>query len=585
MKNPFLLKRWNLKLDKGGVSEMPTLFPKDYEKAMIVKKRKLVKNFKKDNEVTALDIALHAHKIYDYLKQQGVERPNGTFVEAFQYASVALGVPYDVIDEAFLTQTPLTEKELFDFSQTFNPNVKPVVKKDLPLVPITIDFYKIVQSLFEELPISFWEKFRKKEALLSQKDKEAYDLEILFQAFLQEVWFKTKEGLVDQKETTIEKTRQMFLAYFYRNDQKYYRRETQEMLLKCLENCLEFHSENSFKENEELKVLLEEGNSEKVAQYVLTHLTDWMNEKNYKRFLRSITKTKNLSLMNQLLLLYQRSEVLETKEVHDWIRENRSLKKEAKPIFLFGENNYSVDSDSGEILQRKRTALQNHEQLPLVPYFEKTDTEGRGVLTRVEKSTTQLFVIIDKMCEREIVFESIEKATFDEYKIRLKSNLNETQTLQDLFVCFVQIEKEEVDSLIRFENQSVASVLLLFFGLEPLPMDFEILENLRTLEQGKVMIQSLLTNVQFRSESFLETFDTHLTEKEVIKIRPTLEEEIQKAKELQIQAMANIATDKENKANKKNKASVPFSMEEYLEKVKEKAEGNSDDGSNQETSS
>ncbi|WP_368274524.1 hypothetical protein [Enterococcus faecalis] len=40
---------------------MPTLFPEDYEKKNLPKKRKLIKQMKKDTEVTALSIALHAH--------------------------------------------------------------------------------------------------------------------------------------------------------------------------------------------------------------------------------------------------------------------------------------------------------------------------------------------------------------------------------------------------------------------------------------------------------------------------------------------------------------------------------------------
>lgn len=559
---------------------MPTLFPEDYEQAVIAKKRKLVKSFKEGNEVTALAIALHAHEIYDYLRQQGVEKPNRLFVEAFQYASTALGVPYDVIDEAFLTQTQLTEESLFDVSQKFNPKAAPLPVKELPLIPITIDFYKIVVALFEELPASFWEQFRKKDTVLSKNSRKLYDLESLLQSFLQEVWLKTKKGLDDQNESTIEKARQMFLAYFYRNDQKYYRKETQEMLLNCFEKCLERHSENTFQIDETLKRLIEKNDSEGIAAYVVDHIDDWTEQENYKRFLRSITKTKNLSLMNQLLLLYQRSEASETKEVHDWVRELRSLKEGATPIFLFGENAHKVNGDTGEIIEEKRLSLTDHEQLPIVPYFEKSDTEGRGAANKNETSTTQLFLIFEKMSKQEIIFDRVEKSTVDTYKIRLKADQSEQQTLQDLLVCLIETEEPERDKIIRFENQSVASVLCIIFGMDPLPLDFEVLDNLRSLENGKVKIQRVLTKVIFRSEQFLKKFETYLNEKEPTKIRPTLEEEIKQARELQSQAMANIATSKENKADKK--ADTPFSMSDYLEKYKDGTEGNNDDGSNKE---
>ena len=56
-----------------------------------------------------------------------------------------------------------------------------------------------------------------------------------------------------------------------------------------------------------------------------------------------------------------------------------------------------------------------------------------------------------------------------------------------------------------------------------------------------------------------------------------LEEEIRRAKELQALAVANIATEKENK--KEQKAETPFRMDDYLQKVKETSEGKNDEDS------
>ncbi|WP_321382968.1 hypothetical protein [uncultured Enterococcus sp.] len=560
---------------------MPTLFPEDYEKASIGKKRILAKRLKDIEGFTGLDIALHAHEIYDYLKQQGVENPNGTFVEAFQYASTALGVPYEVIDDAFWTQIPVTEESLFDVSITFNPKAVITPEKDLPVIPITINFYEIVLSFFENTPILFWQQFRKEGAGLSQEDVQSYDLESLLQALTQEIWLKTKSGLEDQKETTIEHAKQMFLAYFYSNDQKRYRKETQEMLLACLQESLSKESTLDFKIDEALKKLLEKAAPNEIVSYVLDHLDHWAMKENYERFLRSITKTKNLSLMNQLLLLYQRSEASETKEVHDWIHENRTLKEEAEPIFLFGKNAHRIDASTGEIIQNKRLALMNHEELPIIPYFEKIDTEGRETVKKIEMDLKQLFVAIDKISKLEIVFEQLEHSTVADHKIRLKTGQSDAQTLQDLLICIVEEERKTQDSFIRFENQSVAYVLSVVFGLETPPLDFECLDNIRSLDNNKMKIQTLLTQVIFRSESFLEKLEDALNEKEPEKIRPTFEEEIKRARELQGQAMANVATDKENKANKK--AEGPPSISDMLEKSKEKSEGDSDDRSDQES--
>lgn len=348
---------------------MPKFFPENYEQVNIAQKKKFIKYFEDESKFTALNIALNAHAIYDFLKKQGIVYPNRLFVELFQYTSNTLDVPYEIIDEAFLTQTPLTEKRLFNVSPKFNPKAIVHRAKNLPLIPITIDFYSIIDSLFEQLPFSFWEQFYKKETLFTKNDSQAYNLEALFQELLKKVWAKSKESIDQSKETVIENTRQMFLAYFYNNDKRYYRPEIQKMLLFFFEKCLEENTRKNFKINEELAILLKGDNTELITKYIIDNLKDWTEKENYKRFLRSIIKTRNMSLMNQLLLLYQRYEALETKEINSWIYEHRTIKETAQPIFLFGESLYLNNSTKKNYLNKKLSLL-THPDSPIVPYFE-----------------------------------------------------------------------------------------------------------------------------------------------------------------------------------------------------------------------
>lgn len=554
---------------------MSVLFPEDYESKNAVKKRKLAQRLKIETELTALDIALNAHNIYEYLKQAGVAQPNSAFVQVFQYASDTLDVPYDVIDEAFFTQTPLDEKDLFDVSLLFNPNAKIPEETDLPLVPITIDFYSICLSLFEKLPHSFWEQYVKSNVFLPKENLEAYNLELLLQGFLQEVWLKIKSdvGTLDKQE--LENRRQMFLAYFYQNNQKFYRKETQKMLLDSFQTYLESLSKKGLKVDEEFSAKIKIGDPLIIQSLIFERLDDWTVTENYQRFLRSIPKTKNLSLINKLLLLYQRSEGIETKEINDWIRENRVLKKDAQPIFLFGEKAMKVDRETGEISQERSMSLNDEKPLPIIPYFVKSDTDGRELEKEVALAPSKIFVTLETIAKEPIVFEEIEVPQVDTHMIRLKTGQTEEQTIQDLIKCMVEKEKRSIDSITRFENQSIASVVLSVFDCEPLPIDFTILENLRTLNNGKVKLQQLFTNVIHRSEGFLEKFELGLAGKEIEKIRQTFSEEIEYAKNLQKLAMANVATDKENSAEKKS--DTPFTMGMFIQKSKESSEENTDD--------
>ncbi|MGM0255219.1 hypothetical protein IGJ99_002852 [Enterococcus sp. AZ095b] len=554
---------------------MPTLFPDNYEKANIAKRKKLARNLKLKNGLSALDIALHAHDIFDYLTGYGVEKRNSAFVSLFQYAAEALGVPYEIIEEAFFTQTPLSEEELFAVSYLFNPNAKIIDKQDLPIVPITIDFYSMCLSLFDELPASFWKDYVKAEALLPETKLDAYDLEKLLQAFVQQVWLKTKDSIGKAEGNEIEKARQMFLAYFYRNDQKFYRKETQDMLLGLLENKIAEQVEEAFVIDDHFQKLLDEGDSNSICAYVIDHLTDWTDEKNYLRFLRSIPKTKNLSLMNQLLLLYQRAEAVESKEVHDWIRENRTLKNNAEPVFLFGGNQQKVNSETGEILKEKQTLLTPITHAPIVPYFEKTETQGKEETKKIETSPKEVFAILEKSANQTIVFEEREESILEEHTIRIKSNQGEEQTLADLIICLLEKEKRSVDDIIRFENESIASIVMIVFGFNPVPLNLSLLTQLRSMNNGKVKLQQLFTDLIVRSDTFLQKIAAHMYEKEIEQVRPTLEEEIKRARELQSRAMDNVATDKANK--KEERSEEDYNLADTLEKLKGNSESSEDD--------
>lgn len=557
---------------------MPVLFPEDYEKASTTKKKKLARELKLKNELSALEISLNAHRILDFLKQQEVDKPNRVFVKTFQYAASALGVPYEVIDEAFFTQTPLSEEELFEVSHLFNPNAKLPEEKDLPIVPITIDFYSTCVSLFEKVPFTFWQNYLIEDTSLPKTKVAAYDLESLLQGFVQEVWLSTKNNLEVPSESEVEKARQMFLAYFYRNDQKYYRKETQDMLLDLLEKTLEEHATEAFSVDQELQSLLEAGNTKAVCSFIQDRVFDWTREYNYQRFLRSVTKTRNLSLMNQLLLLYQRPEASETKEINDWIRENRTLREEAEPVFLLGGTQVKVDPETGEILKEKKTSLVDFEDVLIIPYFEKSETEGRELKEKTEFTPKRIFEILESTVSEPVYFEERQLSIYDDQAIRLKAKQSEEQTIADLVVCILEKEKRSDDEFIRFENDSIASVVMTVFGLNSLSLNLPILTNLRSLKNGKVKLQQLFTDVIVRSETFLQRFAEQMYTKEPEVIRPTFEEEIERAKELQRLAVANVATDKANK--KEEKSGTTITMADLLEKTNEDSEGNDDDREN-----
>lgn len=554
---------------------MTALFPDDFEKSMLSRKRKISKKLGIEKEWTALDIALHTHEIYEYLIGLGVKNPNGVVVELFQYASTTLGVPYELIDDSYWTQQNLTIESLFDYSQTYNPNAKKMADSDLPVIPITIDFYETFVGVLEELSFDFWQNFTIKELNDPDNYMECFDLEPLFQSFLQEVWLKAKGEFSSNDTAKIEQAKQMFLAYFYSNDQKKYRPETMELMLESMEECVKKHHLNKFKANVEIEQFIKLGYTQEIIHYIDSHVADWLLEKNYLRFLRSISKTKNLTLMNQLLLLYQLEEAVEVKEIHDWIVENRTIKNDTKPIFLFGDTQSIIHKDTSEIIEDKRITLSNHEELPLVPFIEKEQTEGRLIDRKVTTTPEQLFIMIEQVVTKNIVFDSKEAAYQDTYSIHLKSGIDEVVTIQQLICEWVSSDKKATDSVARFENDSIVSVITLNLGFSPLPVDFSEIDYLRSLENGKIKIQKLLINVVSRSEKYLELIEKKMYEKQPEIIRRSLQEEIEIAKEKQNLAIATVQTEKENK--KEESSNDAPSLVDLLAKVKTNTEESDDE--------
>ncbi|MDY4307840.1 hypothetical protein SNF32_13595 [Enterococcus mundtii] len=166
------------------------------------------------------------------------------------------------------------------------------------------------------------------------------------------------------------------------------------------------------------------------------------------------------------MLLYQRAEAVESKEVHDWIRENRTLKNNAEPVFLFGGNQQKVNSETGEILKEKQTQLTQITHAPIVPYFEKRKRKEKKKLKNRNESERS-FRYLGKDCESYNCFEEREKSILEEHTIRVKSNQGEEQTLADLIICLLEKEKRSVDDIIRFENESIASIVMIVLDLIP----------------------------------------------------------------------------------------------------------------------
>ncbi|OTP19919.1 hypothetical protein A5802_003323 [Enterococcus mundtii] len=207
--------------------------------------------------------------------------------------------------------------------------------------------------------------------------------------------------------------------------------------------------------------------------------------------------------------------------------------------------------------------------------LKKRKRKKKKETKKIETNPKEVFAILEKIANRTIIYEEREDSILEDHTIRIKSNQGEEQTLADLIICLLEKEKRSAGDIIRFENESIASIVMIIFGFNPVPLNLSLLTQLRSMNNGKVKLQQLFTDLIVRSDTFLQKIAAHMYEKEIEQVRPTLEEEIRRARELQSRAMDNVATDKANK--KEERSEEDYSLADTLEKLKGNSESSEDD--------
>ncbi|WP_139843995.1 hypothetical protein [Enterococcus mundtii] len=207
--------------------------------------------------------------------------------------------------------------------------------------------------------------------------------------------------------------------------------------------------------------------------------------------------------------------------------------------------------------------------------MKKRKRKKKKETKKIETNPKEVFAILEKIANRTIIYEEREDSILEDHTIRIKSNQGEEQTLADLIICLLEKEKRSAGDIIRFENESIASIVMIIFGFNPVPLNLSLLTQLRSMNNGKVKLQQLFTDLIVRSDTFLQKIAAHMYEKEIEQVRPTLEEEIRRARELQSRAMDNVATDKANK--KEERSEEDYSLADTLEKLKGNSESSEDD--------
>lgn len=71
--------------------------------------------------VAPIDVVKNAHRIYAFMNEAGLGADSYTRELAFDKASAALGVPYDVLDDAWLTEKPIDPSAISTIETEMQP--------------------------------------------------------------------------------------------------------------------------------------------------------------------------------------------------------------------------------------------------------------------------------------------------------------------------------------------------------------------------------------------------------------------------------------------------------------------------------
>ena len=106
-----------------------------------------------------------------------------------------------------------------------------------------------------------------------------------------------------------------------------------------------------------------------------------------------------------------------------------------------------VDPETGEILKEKKTSLVDFEDVLIIPYFEKSETEGRELKEKTEFTPKRIFEILESTVSDPVYFEERQLSIYDDQAIRLKAKQSEEQTIADLVACILKRKNDRMTNL------------------------------------------------------------------------------------------------------------------------------------------
>ncbi|MDT2861037.1 hypothetical protein [Lactococcus lactis] len=501
-------------------------FPDNYDRNTLGLKKKLVRKYNVKDDFSALDISKNAYIIYDWLSERKVENPNASSVYFFDYAAQTLGIPYQLLTESYFTQTQLTEEDLFKHSTKFNAKLNEMNRTKSTSSKIEIpNFNEKIEEYFSQKQISeLLKQLLIPGTNLSKSNLKRYNLNWLLSDIIKIVW---KNITVNSSSEEQETLKQYFRKYFYKDKQEY-----SEQFLALTKNKLAtlIEKEEVQKlepDSELLKLLSQENiNTDSLNRYIKQKRSSLTSLSFYKQFLVHLSHAFYLSPQNIFLLTGQLPTYSVVKTPLEWKYCEQEINQNAQPIFLFGDDNKSV-----------------------IPFFDFKDTSGEMILSEATFDTRELINDLKKIYQIDVNFSQylgdVMYQIMSDHTLMVSAALNESSSFQEIIVGSTGILYKNLSEI---EKASVNFCILKSFGIDYQALD-EIYKN---TNPKKINIEESLNRIRACVDQFQTQISTDYVVNKVETEFESFEEEIRLSKEMEANALSNMQTVKQEKAENKN---------------------------------
>lgn len=546
----------------------------------------------KNQDFTSLDIVANAHRMFDYLTELGTDNTFDSTPLMLEYSAKVLGISYEEVEQAYMTQIPISEERLKKLRETMQNQQTQDSFKETSVVS---------QPLGEKE--KFFQNFENKTIEITQED-------ILSNVLNEDRMLRIIQLLSDKEIVSFSKS-STGLSYQLKNnkgtgqvvDYQDYSKEIDyiNQRLKNLDSKVmvdeknedsehlkssqssETKNDNTLGTDTQLVELVRNKDLPALSKHMKEGLKNYRDSKTYKNYLNFVAQFHKYSSHNIQMILAQKPDASLIAGAGKWKKDfGRYPAKGTKALYIYSApKQYTLKDENGNPKIDGQGNEIKRSYYKLLPVYDVSQTSGKELprpiheLTGKVKNYENLFLAINKCIASPVRFEQLEGDTHGYFnpsqnEIILKSQMSEKQTIKTLIheathsELHTNSQARFGDDTYRkqeFEAESVAYVVTQHYGIDSSDYSFGYLTSWGMDALDLQNLKEAMIKVQEKSHDLIERIDKNLEKvKDNIVEKSSLEQEIELAtsSQLQPQVSENQIKEVDSQGKKFSELSMQF---------------------------